>query len=203
MTTRKPIERETVRFWLDMEAEGQLAADEATQLDEALELHADLRSERDALKSLHEDLALSRVGVREGFCDDVMAALPSAAWEPAGRQRWSAALVAAAVLVALSGLLLSISGTSGPGTGLLAALGEFFRTTAITGVGLLGASWRGLGLALQKGLESSPATIALFGLGVLALNVLFFRLLRRRSRAGRLAHERATAGDLDDRSDRV
>ncbi len=199
-TSRNATDRETVRFWLDQEADGVLSTEDSALLAEALERHPDLSNERAEMAELHSELAASRVAVREGFREGVMEALPSASWEPAGRQRWSVAVAAAAVLVVVSGLLLSLGDTSVPGTGLLAAMGEFFRTTAIAGAGLLGASWRGLGLALQKGLESSPATIALFGLGVVALNVLFFRLLRRRSRDPRPAYERAASGEAGDRS---
>ncbi len=198
-TSRNATDRETVRFWLDQEADGVLSTQDSALLAEALERLPDLEAERVEMAALHSELAAGRVAVREGFREGVMDALPSASWEPVGHQRWSLAAAAAAVLVVVSGLLLSLGGAPATGTGLLGALGDFFRTTAIAGVGLLGASWRGLGLTLQKGLESSPATVALFGLGVVVLNVLFFRLLRRRSRDSRPAHERASSGGDTDR----
>ena len=84
--------------------------------------------------------------------------------------------------------------------GLLSALAEFVRASMLTGAGLLGASWRGLGLALEQALRTSPATLVLFGLGVLALNVVFVRLLRRQTRSTRLLLESTrTTGDTESR----
>jgi anti-sigma factor RsiW len=191
--------RETARLWLDLEVDGELPAAEAAGLEAALAELPELASERRELARLHQDLAAGRIAVREGFSDEVMRRLPAAAWEPVGRQRWSVAVVAASVLVVLSGLLLSLGGGApiASGVGVLGALGGFFRATALAGAGLLGASWRGLGLALQVALESSPGTIALFGAGVVALNVLFLRLLRRGRRRPALerAAGRSPSGD--------
>jgi hypothetical protein len=196
--------RETARLWLDLEADGELAAAEAAGLEAALRELPELAGERRELGRLHEALAASRIAVREGFRDEVMRRLPAAAWEPVGRQRWSVAVVAASLLVVLSGVLLSLGGgpSMASGVGVLGALGELFRATALAGAGLLGASWRGLGLALQVTLESSPLTIALFGAAVVALNVLFLRLLRRGRRRPALERAadsvgRSASGDPD------
>ena len=180
--------QETVLLWLDLEADGQLSSQEAAGLETAIaerpELAREVVRERAEIGRLHEDLRC-RVAVREGFCDQVMQGLPAAAWKPAGRRGWAVAAAAAAVLAVLSGALLSYGGltASGPGFGVLAAIGELLRTSALTGAGLLGASWRGLGLALQQALEGSPTTLAFFGVGVLTLNLLFLRLLRRHVRS--------------------
>ena len=66
-----------------------------------------------------------------------------------------------------------------------------------TGAGLLGASWRGLALALESLLDASPLTLGLFAAGVLSLNVLFFRLLRRGRSTADAVTERA--GDSSER----
>ena len=52
----------------------------------------------------------------------------------------------------------------------------------VAGAGLLGASWQGLGSGLAQWLTASKTHLAGAGLLLLALNLLFLRLLRPSSR---------------------
>ena len=145
----------------------------------------ELERERRRLVRLHEELAAARVTARPGFAAAVMAALPA---EP----RWAAARVgglrgAVAALLALAAvatLLLGLgSATRGPADamfGAARAVADFAVAAALSGAGLLAASWRGLGIALGEVLDVPERIV--FGLGVVALNALLFLLLRRRSR---------------------
>jgi hypothetical protein len=63
--------------------------------------------------------------------------------------------------------------------GAFEALFDLALTATQTGAGLLTASWQGVGLAVHELFGGSPLRLAVFGLGVLCLNLLFFRLLRR------------------------
>ena len=175
---------EAILRWLDLEADGELSAEEAVRLEAALRQRPELEAERRELRRLHADLA-TRVDVREGFRESVMEALPQPAWEPAGRRGWGVAVAVVALLAAASAALLGWSGSSAtaPGLGVLAAITDALQTALLTGAGLLGASWRGVGLALGELLDASPVTLAVFAVGVVGLNVLFFRLLRRRAAA--------------------
>jgi hypothetical protein len=65
---------------------------------------------------------------------------------------------------------------------------EFAAAAALSGAGLLAASWRGVGMAVAAALDL-PATVV-FGVGVIAVNALLFALLRR-SRGRRRAAVRA------------
>jgi hypothetical protein len=56
----------------------------------------------------------------------------------------------------------------------------------VAGAGLLGASWKGMGLILDR-LIASPASLGAFGFLVLALNLFLFSLIRRRKPAGVMA----------------
>ena len=186
---------EQIGFWLDLEADGMLSESEVVRLEAALKQHPEMRAERHDIARLHEDLAV-RVEVDDAFTERVMGSLPRASWERAGRQGWGVAVAASAILALASALLFALAGpqansAGGPGVGLIAAVAQFLQASVLTGAGLLGASWKGLGLALQQALEASPFTMALFAVGIICLNVLFFRLLRRASRLPAVALERS------------
>ncbi|MDX1643833.1 MAG: hypothetical protein R3244_05685 [Thermoanaerobaculia bacterium] len=180
-------DEETVRLWLDLEADGALEAAEAARLDRALELYPHLVAERRELADLHRRLAAGRIEVDPGFGATVMRSLPPAAWEPGGRRGWGLAAIAAVMLALGAGLLLAASGTgwsaSGPLLGVLTAVAELLGASLVTGAGLLGASWRGVGLVLEELFAATPSAVVGLGLGVVLLNVLFWRLLRRPARS--------------------
>lgn len=187
-------DEETVRLWLDLEADGALRASEAARLDPALELYPHLVSERRELAELNRALAASRIEVEPGFGATVMRSLPQAAWEPGGRRGWGLAAIAAVTLALGAGLLLAASGAgsaaSGPLLGVFVAVAELLGASLVTGAGLLGASWRGVGLALEELLASTPSAVVALALGVVLLNVLFWRLLRRPARSSIERRER-------------
>jgi hypothetical protein len=153
-------------------------------------------AERRRLERLHGELAAARVMARAGFSDEVMASLPVAPWAQHTAARLRGLRSAAAVLLLLGGFAAVLLGTGSegvvqavPALGALRAVSEFAAAAALSGAGLLAASWRGLGMALGEALDL-PAQIV-FGCGVLGVNALLLLLLRRRSR--RRAPAAATA----------
>lgn len=187
-----PPEDTTILELLDLEADGCLPEADRARLEAVLAEEPTARRELEELKALHRSLAESRIEVAEEFRSNVMASLPVAAWEPAGRQGWGLASAVALALAALAAVLFGLSGASqgaGPVVGIVAAIGQALEASVLTGAGLLGASWRGVGLALGELLTVSPLTTAAFGVVVVALNVLFFRLLRRDLRVPQPAAE--------------
>jgi hypothetical protein len=167
--------------WLDLEADGCLGETESGELQAALAADPELRRVRHELADLHQALASSKIKVAEGFLERVMAALPAAPWRRSSRRSWGVAAAAVALLAVASSLLVGGSaGSSGPLLGIFGAIGQMLQASVITGAGLLGASWRGVGLALQEVLTVSPGAMVAFGVVVAGVNLLFFRLLRRR-----------------------
>jgi anti-sigma factor RsiW len=194
----------TILEMLDLEADGSLPEADRARLEAVLAEDPASRRELDELKAMPQTLAKSRVEVDPGFQSRVMDALPVAAWEPAGRQGWGLAAAIAVALATVSALLFGLSGAgqgAGPVLGIVAAVGQALQASLVTGAGLLGASWRGVGLALGELLTVSPLTTVAFGVAVLALNLLFFRLLRRDVRAPQLA-ARGTTSTESSSSDR-
>jgi len=127
----------------------------------------------------------ARIGVRSGFRDDLMRSLPAAGWEGKSPRSWRLPAAVMLLLGAAAALLLGVhSAETAPGLpliGALAALGEAFSTGLLAGAGMLWASWRGVGLALDSVLSPS-ATVALVVL-VLCFDVLALTLIARRGRA--------------------
>lgn len=173
-------DEETVRRWIDLEADGALAAEEARRLESALAADPRLARERQAALELRQQLEACRIAVRPGFREAVMERLPSAAWEPTGRRGRGLAISLAVALAAAATLSLALgSAATGSLAGLLGAVGEALVASLVTGAGLLGASWRGVGLALEELLSASPSTVVVLALLVVLLNGLFWRLLLR------------------------
>lgn len=172
--------REEILTLLHRDLDEDLDPDEARDLELLCREEPTVASERRELRALSRLLATDRLEARAGFEERVLAALPERPrWDRAqSRSRW---LFPAAVALALfsGALLLLFLGDAGGETvpELLASVMEFFVSTLLAGAGLLGASWRGIGLALGELLEG-PGWVA-FGLGVLALDVLLLVLLRR------------------------
>jgi len=196
MTT---LDHATYREWLDLEADGALGADEAGRLAAHLGECAGCRAERERDVRLREALAAVRVEVRPGFADAVMAALPEAARERAGRPvasrsawRWAAALLA--VLGLASAALLGAGGSAlaggAPLLESLAAVAALLGASLVAGAGLLGASWAGAGLVLGELLILSPGTAVGLGFAVLFLVLLAASLVRRPRHAAAAARPR-------------
>jgi hypothetical protein len=175
--------------WLDLEADGCLGEAERAELKAAMAVDPELRRVQQELQGLHQALASDRIEVAPGFLERVMAALPAAPWRRSSRRSWGLAAAAVAVLTLGSSLLVGLSGgatSAGPVLGIFGAIGKMLQASVVTGAGLLGASWLGVGLALGEVLTVSPVTMVAFGVVVLGVNLLFFRLLRRRVGAAQL-----------------
>ncbi len=165
--------------WLYLEADGGLSTAERAQLHRHLLSCARCRREKEELPALFELLASDRVEVRDGFTEKVMSALPAAGWEARHPRSW---IVAAALIAALGGLSAILVGAGAgdlPGSGALVAIAELFRSTVSAGAGLLGASWQGLGMAVGQIVGGSATQAIVFGLFVVAVDVLFLRFLIR------------------------
>ncbi len=187
--------------WLDLEADGCLGDTERVELGAALAADPELRRAGEELRGVHQALLSCRIEVAAGFEERVMAALPAAPWRRSSRRSWGLAAAAVAVLAVASSLLVGVGSSSaaaGPLVGIFSAIGQMLRASVVTGAGLLGASWRGVGLALEEILTVSPATMVAFAVVVAGVNLLFFRLLRRRVGVA----QRVERGGSPDRSSR-
>jgi len=176
---------DTFREWLFLEPDGELQPAERSRLEEHVRRCDECRGERAAAARLPELLRASRVEVRKGFADEVMAALPATGWQARHPRSWAASLVLLAVLATGAAATVAAGGGLAEGLPLAAAMGaivELFRSTALAGAGLLTASWRGIGLALEEALGGSTVSLVVFGVLVLGLDLLFIRFLLRSSR---------------------
>ncbi|MEO7793352.1 MAG: hypothetical protein ABIV06_01150 [Thermoanaerobaculia bacterium] len=138
------------------------------------------------LREVHRLLSASVVQPREGFTGEVMRALVPAPWEARTAVVWRWPF---AMLLALGGLAAVLLGGAAaelePSSGsfdAFVALARLLESAALAGAGLLGASWRGLGSGLGEWLTASKTHLAMAGGLLLALNLLFLRLLRPASR---------------------
>lgn len=170
----------TYREWLDLDADGLLAGEERTLLNEHLASCAECRSEREELAALEGLLRSSALAVRSDFKETVMASIQPAGWEARSPRTWR---FPAAVFVLLGGLAaaLMVAGPSAEPSGVsaLLAVGSMFQAALLAGAGLLAASWKGMGLLFEE-VISSPASLGAFGFLVLCLNLLLISLIRRR-----------------------
>lgn len=170
----------TYREWLNLDADGLLAGEERTLLNEHLASCAECRREREELAALEGLLRSSALAVRPDFKDTVLASLQPAGWEARSPRTWR---FPAAVFVLLGGLAaaLMVAGSAAEPSGLTAllAVGSMFQAALLAGAGLLAASWKGMGLLFEE-VISSPASLGAFGFLVLCLNLLLVSLIRRR-----------------------
>jgi hypothetical protein len=85
------------------------------------------------------------------------------------------------MLMLVAGFMVagSTSATAPSGLAALDALGGMLRAAALAGAGLLGASWKGIGLIVED-IISSPVSLGAFGFLVVCLNLLLLSLVRRR-----------------------
>lgn len=185
---------DTFREWLFLELDGGLQPAEKSRLEAHLRVCDECRRERAGAASLARLLDASRVPVRQGFAREVVSALPATGWQGRHPRSWAAALV---LLVALGAAAAATVATGGglaeglPLAGALGAIAELLRSTALAGAGLLTASWRGVGLALEEALGGSTLNLVVFGVLVLGLDLLFIRFLLRSSRRAQAAAEPA------------
>jgi hypothetical protein len=186
----------TVRDLLNLELDGCISAEQQARLDEHLAGCPECRAERDQLAGLAGLLQRSALPVQTDFRQRVMAALPAAGWESRHPRTWT---FPAAVLVALLGagaaLLGAGSARSGSAYGVLTALGGLLRAALAAGIGVTAASWRWFELFVEQ-LLASPASLVMFGVFVVCLNLLLLSLIRRRrgARAASVASPRGGDG---------
>ncbi|MFQ5350719.1 MAG: zf-HC2 domain-containing protein [Thermoanaerobaculia bacterium] len=166
------------RELLQMQADGELSRLDAQRLDRHLAGCAACREERRELVRLEDLLTAARVPVRAGFRDELLAALPNAAWESRHPASWAAGV---ALVLALGGGAFALTSGAGVTTSPLAeifvAVLDLFRSSLLAGAGLLDASWRGLGLALSQLFAGSWLNLVAFGVFVIGVDTLFLRLL--------------------------
>jgi anti-sigma factor RsiW len=172
--------------WVELEADGLLSPERRARLDAHAAECARCRDERQSLARLGALLRETAVAVEPGFRAQVLERLPAAGWEGRHPRTWRLPF---AVFALLGGLAAALVGSSsaqlGPEVSVvaaLAALGEMVRAALLAGAGLLGASWKGVGLAMRELLDS-PLDVAALGFLVLCLDLLLISLLRRRRAA--------------------
>lgn len=176
-------EHSTYRDWLNLDADGELGGKEKALLDDHLASCAECRREREETLALDGLLRSASLPVRADFHATVMSALPTAGWESRSPRAWRFPVAVVLLLGSLAaGLLMSGSPTA-PGLGALLAVGGMMRAALMAGAGLLGASWKGIGLVLDE-VISSPVSLGAFGFLVVCLNLLLFSLIRKRGTAG-------------------
>ena len=177
---------EVYEEWVELEADGFLSPERRARLDAHAADCARCRDERQALARLGALLRETAVAVEPGFRARVLERLPAAGWEGRHPRTWRLPFAVFALLGGLAAAL--IGGTSaqlgpeGSMVAALAALGEMARAAVLAGAGLLGASWKGVGLAMRELLDS-PLDVAALGFLVLCLDLLLVSLLRRRRTA--------------------
>jgi predicted anti-sigma-YlaC factor YlaD len=168
----------TFREWLNLDADGMLGGEERARLNEHVASCGECRQEREELLALGRLLQATMVAPRPEFRNAVMAALPHAGWEGRSPRTWS--LPVAMMVMLMVGATLLVSGSAPvPALSTLAAVGGMLRAAALAGAGLLGASWKGIGLVVDEVL-SSPVSLAAVGFLVVCLNLLLVSLVRRR-----------------------
>jgi anti-sigma factor RsiW len=172
----------------ELAMDGELVADEEALLTASLEADPALASEHLEYRRLQQALVAEKVEVRPDFCAQVMGNLPVASWEPSLARAWVLPLAAMLVFALGSSFLLAAAEwTEGSSLGTGIALFDFLQTTAMAGAGLVAATWRGAGFGLDQLFAESGVNLAVLAAGVLMLNLLFFRMLRR-SRLAISAH---------------
>ncbi len=178
----------TFQEWLNLDADGRLAPEDRARLEQHLAGCAECRLEREELAAFQSLFERTAVPVRSDFADSVMAALPHAGWEGRSPRTWQFPVAVAAMLMLVAGFLIAGSSSASVPSGLAAvdALGGMMRAAALAGAGLLGASWKGIGLIVEN-IISSPVSLGAFGFLVLCLNLLLISLVRRRKPAAAAA----------------
>jgi anti-sigma factor RsiW len=169
----------TYREWLNLDADGLLAGDKRSLLEEHLATCGDCRRERQEFAALESLLRRSDLAVRPDFREAVMSSLPAAGWEGRSPRTWQFPAAVFALLAGLAAFMFTGSSAQPTGLTALLAVGGMFQAAALAGAGLLAASWKGGGLVMGK-LLASPVSLGAFGFLVLCVNLLLFSLTRRR-----------------------
>jgi anti-sigma factor RsiW len=182
---KKP-DHDTFREWLQLAADSDLSPERREFLERHLAECPECQAERRDLAHLSRALERGRLAVRTDFRQRVIEALPPAGWEARHPRTWrfpgSVAVLLGIVAAAFFGRGSAASGPAGgsPIWGALLAIAGFFRATLVAGLGLMQASWKGLGLVCGEIFSSWPA-LAAFAVLVICLNLLLLSLVRRRA----------------------
>lgn len=170
------------RELLYLEGDGELTTAERAALHRHLPRCGECRRARVELERLDQVMASGRVPVREGFRDEILAALPPAGWEAAHPRYWIASLALFLGVGGTAAALLSSGGgevSSLPLAGAFGAVFDLLRSAMLAGGGLLAASWKGMGMAVEKALDGSTLSWVAFGAVILGIDILFLRFLMR------------------------
>ena len=169
-----------------LEPDGELSRAEVRRLDEASKDAPQLRETRRQLARLSALLEASRIEVEPDFKSEVLNNLPPAGWSARHPRSW---WLAAAVIALLGGGAALLTGLSAaqleptsPFLAAISAVGDMLASSVAAGAGLLGASWKGIGLALGEWLGASVPNAIAFGVLLIGVNLLLARRLRRRLR---------------------
>ncbi|HET9211679.1 MAG TPA: zf-HC2 domain-containing protein [Thermoanaerobaculia bacterium] len=181
----------TYREWLTLDADSMLDGGERALLDDHLSSCADCRRERDENLALDALLQRSTLPVRADFRESVISALPTAGWEARSPRAWRFTAAVIVLLGALAAALMAAgSAPASSGLGTLAAVGGMLQAAVVAGAGLLGASWKGIGMVVDK-VIASPVSLGAFGFLVLCLNLFLVSLIRRKRPADAAAAQRS------------
>lgn len=174
---------DTFREWIELDLGEELGSRDRAELADHLGTCAACRAEREAAEALSGALRRSRIEVRPDFRSSVLASLPPTGWESRSPRTWLVPVAAMLLLAISSALLLSRGAVAmPPGFSALVAVGEMLRASVLAGVGLLDASWKGMGLLVGR-VVASPAGFGAFGLLVLSINLLVLSMIRKRRAA--------------------
>lgn len=160
-----------------------LSTYERRQLDQHLRASREFQREKERLEGVVALLEEARIPVDAGFRQRVLSSLPAAGWEARSARAWR---LPVAIFAALAVVGTVLAKAAQPAVGSLAAAFsgaiELWMTAALTGFGLLGASWKGLQIAFRGLGAGSPWAMVGLVAVVLGLNVLLVFALRQRPR---------------------
>jgi anti-sigma factor RsiW len=177
----KRPDHNTYREWLNLEVDGQLPPPQRGELERHVAGCAACRAEREDLLAVEALLQKNRVATRPDFKSAVLASLPTAGWENRHPKTWG---FPAAVFLLFAGIAAALFGsaqlgTAGPGASALLAVADMLGSTVQAGAGLLAATWKGIGLAVEE-VIASPMSLGALAVLVVSLNLLLFSMVRRR-----------------------
>jgi anti-sigma factor RsiW len=167
---------------LELEAlvRGELDAERRAALDRHLRDCAECRQDLAREQKLARAFAAARVAVAPGFAARVLASLPQPRW--ATRRRPTAWLwpIAALLVFGVGVIGFAAGGESfGPVGSILRSTGDFLAATTLAGAGLMGATWKGVGIAVRGALGGIGGGLWVLA-GVWALGVVgLYRFLLR------------------------
>src|SRR5579864_1682723 len=182
------------RELLNLDLDGRLTDEQRVRLDQHLDGCPECRAEREQLLAVADLLQRSALVVQPDFSRRVMAAMPPAGWEARHPRTWSFPIAAFGALLAAGAALLGAgSAHLGSAYGVVSALGGLAQAAVVAGVGVTAASWRWFEMFVEQ-LLASPASLVVFGVFVVCLNLVLFSLIRRGGRRGAAAVSPASTG---------